>query len=422
MKQILLIIAFTLTITLTRTQTQAQQTERLEDILSRIATANPALQMYDAEARSMDAAAKGARSWMPPQVGAGFFMTPYNVQMWKRDPMMGTTGMGSFMISGEQMIPSKKKQNTEAAFMGAMSAVEKEKKSAALNELLAQAKQFYFEWLIMKKKLTVINENERLLHFMLRSAELRFKNGLDKVNGYYKAQAALGNVAKMRQMTSNEIRQRRIRLNTLMNRNSMTEYDIDTAYIIHDYSAQLIDTATMMQARSDIKAIEQDIRLASLQQVAEKAKLKPDFGVKYDHMFGFGGQPAQFSLMGMVKLPFVSWASKMNKAKIESLQWKQEALTAQKNMLLNEATGMAFGMRAEMETARRQVALYENNILPALKRNYQSMQLAYEQNTEELFMLFDAWETLNMAQQQYLDQLQQVLMAQVQLEKVLEIK
>lgn len=418
MKQILLIIAIITTIT----QARAQQLEHLDDILSRVATANPGLKMYDAEVRSMDAAAKGARSWMPPQIGAGFFMTPYNTQMWKRDPMMGTPGMGSFMVSGEQMIPSKKKQDTETAYMSAMSTVEKEKKGAALNELLAQTKQFYYEWLIMKKKLTVIDENERLLNFMLRSAELRFKNGLDKVNGYYKAQAALGNVAKMRQMISNEIRQRRIRLNTLMNRNSMTEYDIDTAYIIHDYTTHLIDTAGIMEARSDIKAIEQDIRLAGLQQAAEKAKLKPEFGVKYDHMFGFGGQPAQFSLMGMVKLPFVAWASKMNKAKIESLRWKQDALAAQKSMLLNESTGMAFGMRAEMETARRQTTIYENNILPALKRNYQSMQLAYEQNTEELFMLFDAWETLNMAQQEYLDQLQQVLMAQVQLEKVLEIK
>jgi hypothetical protein len=48
--------------------------------------------------------------------------------------------------------------------------------------------------------------------------------------------------------------------------------------------------------------------------------------------------------------------------------------------------------------------------------------LAYENNTEELFELYDAWETLNMTQLQYLDQLRQVLIMQVELEKVLEIK
>ena len=50
------------------------------------------------------------------------------------------------------------------------------------------------------------------------------------------------------------------------------------------------------------------------------------------------------------------------------------------------------------------------------------MQLGYEQNTEELFELYDAWETLYMTQLEYLDQLQQLLVIQVELERILEIK
>jgi outer membrane protein TolC len=66
--------------------------------------------------------------------------------------------------------------------------------------------------------------------------------------------------------------------------------------------------------------------------------------------------------------------------------------------------------------------LFEGNIIPALKRNYQIMQLAYEQNTGELFELFDAWQTLNMTQLDYLDQLQELLNLQVQMDKILEQK
>ena len=66
--------------------------------------------------------------------------------------------------------------------------------------------------------------------------------------------------------------------------------------------------------------------------------------------------------------------------------------------------------------------LYEDNIIPALRNNYKSMQLGYEQNTEELFMLFDAWETLNMTQLEYLNQLQQLVTMQVELERILETK
>ena len=66
--------------------------------------------------------------------------------------------------------------------------------------------------------------------------------------------------------------------------------------------------------------------------------------------------------------------------------------------------------------------LFEDNILPALRKNFQTMQLAYEQNTEELFTLYDAWETLNMTQLEYLDQLQQLLLMQVEMERIMEIK
>ena len=56
------------------------QTLTLDNVLSTIKTNNPQLKMYDADIQSMDASAKGARSWMAPQVETGFFMTPYNSQ------------------------------------------------------------------------------------------------------------------------------------------------------------------------------------------------------------------------------------------------------------------------------------------------------------------------------------------------------
>jgi len=48
--------------------------------------------------------------------------------------------------------------------------------------------------------------------------------------------------------------------------------------------------------------------------------------------------------------------------------------------------------------------------------------LAYEQNTEELFMLYDAWETLYMTQLEYMELLNQALRLQVTLERLMEKK
>ena len=71
---------------------------------------------------------------------------------------------------------------------------------------------------------------------------------------------------------------------------------------------------------------------------------------------------------------------------------------------------------------KKQVKLYDENIIPALKNNYKSMQLGYEQNTEELFMLYDAWETLYMTQLEYTELLNQALKLQVTIERIIEKK
>ena len=112
----------------------------------------------------------------------------------------------------------------------------------------------------------------------------------------------------------------------------------------------------------------------------------------------------------------------MNKAKAESILWQNEALQNQQQMIINEASGMAANSFAELELKKKQMKLYEDQIIPALRRNFQTMQLGYEQNTEELFELFDAWEALNMTQMDYFDQLQKGLQMQAELMKILEIK
>ena len=394
---------------------------KLDAVIDSIKILHPVVKMYDNEIRSMDEAAKGAKSWMPPEFSSGFWMVPYNTNLWKKGDM-GATGMGQYMLGGQQMFPNKKKQNADAAYMNAMSSVEKEKKNASLNELIYDAKQSYYEWIILKKKLFILDQNEKLLDFMIKNAEIRYKNGLEKISAYYKAKAALGNVQNMRLMYENDIKEKRIRINTVMGRNAMTEFDIDTTYQLQDYSSVIFDSSLFYTSRSDLKAIDKDINLTWLKQETERQSLKPQFGIRYEHMFGFGGFPMQYTLMGMMKLPLTKWSSKMNKANIESLKWKAGALQSQKEMMVNEYSGMAYGMRNELELKKKQMKLYEENIIPALRNNYKTMQLGYEQNTEELFMLYDAWETLYMTQLEYTELLNKILQLQVTLERLMEKK
>ena len=397
------------------------QTLKLDAVIDSVVTSHPAVKMYNNEIRSMDEAAKGAKSWMPPEVSTGLWMVPYNPSLWKEDDM-GGTGMGQYMIGGQQMFPNKKKQNADAAYMQAMSSVEKEKKNATLNELINDAKQLYYEWIILKKKLAILEQSEKLIDFMIRNAEIRYKNGLGRISAYYKAKAALGNAQNMRLMFENAITEKRVRINALMGRNVLINFDIDTTYKLNDYSPFVFDSTLFFSNRSDLKSIDRDINLTWLKQETERQSLKPQLGIRYEHMFGFGGFPMQYSLMGMVKIPMAKWSSKMNRANIESLKWKATALQSQKEMMVNEYSGMAYGMRNELELKKRQLKLYDDNIIPALRNNYKTMQLGYEQNTEELFMLYDAWETLYMTQLEYTEILNQALKMQVAIDRLIEKK
>ena len=419
MKQIISIPA--ILFLLINTPAKTQDIVKLEDVFKQIENANPSLKMYDAQIHSQDEVAKGIRVWSAPEVGAGFWMTPYDTKYWSKDAS-GNSGMGQFMISAQQMIPNKKKQDAEVKYMEAVSSVDKERKKVALNELFATAKKNYYEWIIIKKKMSVLDQNEKLLNFMIQNAEISYKNGQEKLSAYYKTKAALGNLQNMRLILENEIKQKQVALNTLMNRTKLTAFEIDTMYQVKNYSPIQFDSTAIIKTRSDIKAIDKDIQLIFLQQDLEKSKLNPEFGVTYNHMFGFGGLPMQFTLMGTVKLPMAKWSSKNLKYNLESLSWKAESFNQQKLMLLNEATGMVYGMLNEIDLKKNQIKLFEDRIMPALKKNFQVMQLGYEQNTEQLFTLFDAWETLNTTQLEYLELLRQLLLVQTELERILEIQ
>jgi outer membrane protein TolC len=402
--------------------TYGQTKMNLENIFSIIQKDHPEMKMYDAQIRSSDEAAKGAKSWAPPEFGAGFFMVPYNLNLTKSSlTSMGVqNGIGSFMITASQMFPNKKEQNANAAYLQSLSSVNKENKEFSLNDLYAKAKANYYDWLIVEKKQSVLNDNEKLLNFMIQSTELRYKNNLGKLNAYYKAKAELGKIENQREALNNEIKQKQILLNTLMNRDKNENFQIDTNYTIKTYPS--IDSNYLVQSRSDIKAIEQDLKVNQLELNLEKTKQLPQFGIEYDHMTGFGKSPWLFSLMATVKIPLAPWSAGSYKANIESLKWKRQSFESQKKVILNEASGEAASLLSSINSKKKQLQLFEENIIPALKKNYQIMQLAYEQNTGELFELFDAWQTLNMTQLDYLDQLQELLNLQVQMDKILEIK
>ena len=98
-------IMFILLITLSGKINFGQQVLHLDAIIDSVQQSHPSLKMYDAEGQSMDAAAKGAWSWMPPEAGTGFFMMPYNPKYTRKTDM--GEGMGQYAIAVQPDIRTK---------------------------------------------------------------------------------------------------------------------------------------------------------------------------------------------------------------------------------------------------------------------------------------------------------------------------
>lgn len=398
------------------------QATSLENILNEIEKSQPALKKYDAKINAYSTYASGAKALDAPQLGAGLFMTPYNPQMWKADPAMNTNGMGSFMLSAQQMIMNPKKLNANFNYMKSMSGIEAQMKGSMKNELFFMAKMSYYEWVILKKKLTILKESENVLKYLIESTELRYKYGMDKLNAYYKAKGMLGDIQTMMAMTNQEITQQMIELNTLMNRDKNIIFDIDTVIKFNDYEKIKIDSATIMAARSDFKVLKQHESLLRTKQTFENSKRLPDFGIKYDHMLAFGTQPQQFSVMAMITIPITPWSNKMYKSTVRGLNYEIEAAKLEQLSFVNNVSGIIETIKVKISNKKQQIELSEKVVIPSMRKNYETALLAYEQNTEELFMVLDAWQNLKLMQLNYVGQLMELAELQIQYENQLEIK
>ena len=222
-------------------------------------------------------------------------------------------------------------------------------------------------------------------------------------------------------MIDQEISQKRNELNTLLNRSVNTLFEVDSTYSIESYEKIMIDTSIISNNRSDYKVISKNIEVLRSKQIFEYSKRLPDFGIKFDHMVPFGTDPQQFSLMAMVSIPIVPWSSKMYKSSVLGLNFEIDALKAQQQILLNEVSGNMQNLKIMLQSKKQQLELYENNIMPAMKKNYELSLLAYEQNTEELFMVLDAWQNYKLIQLSYYDQLMELLALQIEYEKQLQL-
>lgn len=392
---------------------------RIDSVLARIDQDNPLLKPYGSRAAAARAYAEGARSWMAPMVGVGTFMAPYPAQM-----IMDDRDKGYGMVSVEQDIPNRAKQRATQVYQQSKAAVEEAGRGITLNRLRSYAKTLYFDWLVLEKRRGLLAENRRILQTMKKLADIRYPYNQGSLGTIYKAEGRLYELDNMVTMTEADIDRKRQGLNTLMNRPLSDLFRIDTTYRPAPPEGVLPTQEEIGSRRSDILRMDRQILSMQAGIEAQRAQVRPDFRIRFDHMQPFSGvksmMPTQFTLMGMVSIPIVPWASRMYKAEIKGMEADIDAMRYERQGMLVETQGMVAQMLTDIRNLRTQLDNYERRIIPTLRKNYDTQLIAYEQNKGDLPVVIDAWETLNMTQMDYLTRLAEYYRMIVSYERELE--
>ncbi len=394
---------------------QAQRLS-LDSVLAIVGRNNLMLREYDERENALTEYARGAKSWMAPMIGVGTFMRPYPGQ-----EVMHENEKGAWMFSVEQNIPNPFTLTANKNFYESRSAVEKEARNVQLNILRSEAKSNFYQWTVNEKRLKVLNESERIIELMLDLARIRYPYNQGTLGSIYMAEGRLSEIKNMQLMTQGEIEEASMRLKALMNLSPTDSITVDTSISTRFNVLQVSsDTVALASRRSDIRQIERSIESMRLNQAVQKAKARPEFKIRFDHMEPVGDMPRQYTAMAMISIPIAPWSSRMYHSEIKGMDRDIAAMQKGRQAILQEARGMVAGMAAKLNRMNQLLNNYEEKIIPALEKNHKTVMASYEENREQLPSVIAAWEAVNMSQMEYLDKLQEYYIMIIAYEKEIE--
>lgn len=373
----------------------------LDSILQRIDRNNVLLQSYGYKAESYKYSADAATAWMAPMVGLGTFMTPYPGQM-----IMDDRDKGNLMLEIEQAIPNPAKLNAKRKYIASQGNIERATRYITLNDLKAQAKTLYYNWLIAKQRIGVLQENEKIMVMMKKIEEVRYPYNQSQLGSVFKADAKIEENHNMIRMQEGTIAKARSWLNSLMNAPGNASFDIDTTTWQPSFTpAGSYDTTVLATVRKDVLRMNESIRSMQLNVESMQQEKKPDFKIRFDHMYPLGASmPAAYSVMGMVSIPIVPWSSKMYKSEIKAMRLNIQGMEKEKAAMLQETQGMLYGMQYEIQSMQKRIAGMEEKVIPSLQKTLDAYFLNYQENKLALTTVIDAWEALTMMQTNVLDE------------------
>ena len=123
----------------------------------------------------------------------------------------------------------------------------------------------------------IINDDLEILNLLINTAEGKYAYNQADLSTIFKAKAKREELVNMKTMLQSQIAESNIAINTLMNRDLNTVFEIDTIIVIKDYSqTQNVIVDSSLLKRNDILSVQNSIASMELNKNLMSLRFKSD--------------------------------------------------------------------------------------------------------------------------------------------------
>jgi cobalt-zinc-cadmium efflux system outer membrane protein len=307
-----------------------------------------------------------------------------------------------------QMIPFPTKLGTQKDLADIQKRSSQSDQLEKVNEVLAKLKSTYVELWFIQQNIAIAQENSRLMKQFLSIAQTKYTTGQVPQQDILKAQIEIAMIGNEQVSLRQKELSMKAMMMSLLNRD--TKDTISIAMMPPEVSfAMNLDSVLNFALHNRPMIIKDSLMIDESKTMLSMAKQEylPDFKFGIERMTEPMGSFTGWSVSAGITLPFAPWTLGKASARVDeadaAIIKSNASYTATRNMVASNVKDLYY----KASGAKKQLDIYDLEILPQAKQSVQASLTAYQTGTTDFLMLIDAYRTLvNLSKEYFMTRMQ----------------
>ena len=373
--------------------------QNLSDLVQEALENNPRLEAAVQKVLSAERVVPQAGSLPDPKVTLGLMNLPVNSFAFNQEPMTGK------QISIMQMFPFPGKLSLSTEMAEFEAAAVQYQQHEVRNHIVLMVKQTYYDLYAVDRALETVQKNKDLMEQMVQVAETKYATGSGLQQDVLRAQVELSKLEDDLIMWQKKRLAVVAKLNAILNRPAGTSISTTSSDL------ELLENEHLTNSPQDIER-QRPLILAWKEKLGKsdtaiklaRKAVWPNIavGIGYsqrDDLKSGAKMHDFFSLSVSLDIPL--FYKRKQGQKIAQKRLDFEALQADYRNVLNGVLAEAESQKAELESNRKRVELYEGGILLQAGQSLESAQAGYQVGKADFLNVVDNWMRLLSYELQY---------------------